>query len=97
MVLIDHDGEMHARLLRGAGNFRIAHRFSFGIATVRLLPQGSIRGACYVTCWEPLFPPAVAETDVDAPGDTSLVSGASSEQTSPANDGSSLSPDGGAV
>ena len=40
---------------------------------------------------------AVAETHADAPGNTSLVSGASSEQTSPANEGSSLSPGGGAV
>ena len=41
--------------------------------------------------------PAVAETDRAAPGDTGLVSGVSSEQTSPANEGSSLSPGGGAV
>lgn len=44
-----------------------------------------------------VMPPAVAETNAAASGNTSLVSGASSEQTSPANEGSSLSPGGGAV
>lgn len=80
VVLIDHDGEMNARLLRGAESFRIAHRFGFGIATVRLLPQGVVRGASYVSSWEPLLPPAVAETDANAnaPGNVGLVSGVSS-------------------
>lgn len=76
VVLVDFDGKMNARLLRGAAHIPLAHRYGFGVSVVRLLPNGRTRGAGYVNSWEPLFPPVVAETDANAPDDARLVSGA---------------------
>lgn len=56
VVLIDHDEEAHARLMRGFGDHLYAKRFGFGIADVRLLPDGTTQGKSYVHAWAPLFP-----------------------------------------
>jgi hypothetical protein len=58
VVLFDHDHEMNARLVRGTRSHPLATRMSFGVSTVRLMPDGAIEGPCYVKRWEPLFPPA---------------------------------------
>lgn len=67
VVLIDHDGEMNPCLARGPKNFRFARRMCFGIANIRLLPDGGTSGKCYVTKWEPLFGLAVTSTDGKSP------------------------------
>jgi hypothetical protein len=57
VVLVDHDGELNARLVFGTRQHPIAQRHGFGVRSVVLLDDGRTRGACYVTSWEPLFPP----------------------------------------
>lgn len=55
VVLTDTDGEMSARLMRGYGDFLFARRFGFGIANIRLLPEGRTEGKAYLKKWELLF------------------------------------------
>jgi hypothetical protein len=57
VVLIDHDQEMNARLVRGEGQAKFAKRWSYTDVKVRLLPSGSVAGPCYVKQWTALFPP----------------------------------------
>lgn len=57
IVLIDFDGAPHARACHGYGEWRWSKRLGFGIAKVRLMPDGTAIGVSYVKKWKPLFPP----------------------------------------
>lgn len=56
VVLEDHDGEVNVRRVRWASRFPTAGRFGMGIARVRLLPGGAVRGVNYVKAWHPFVP-----------------------------------------
>lgn len=60
-IIFDFDGEMNIRVIRGPAHARWAKRMSFGIANIRLLPDGVCTGKSYVQKWEPLFPAPQSE------------------------------------
>lgn len=64
VFLIDHDGAVSARLVHGFRNRLYAKRVGMGIRSVWLLPDGNVRGGCYVEKWEPLFPRSAAMEEV---------------------------------
>jgi hypothetical protein len=55
VVLVDHDGQLSARLVHGPETCRYAKRYEGGRSQVRLLPNGRTSGKIFVPEWTPLF------------------------------------------